>query len=372
MEEDMNRNLKKSIISLFAILSFCIFNSSSVTGQISYLNSIKKIDIHTHIVSDASYLKDVMEELNMKFFTICTRGTDMDRINFQVNAAKEFCNQYPRYYAWSTTFDLTHRNDTDWINQVKRYLKDSFDNGAVAVKVWKDIGMQIKNPNGEYIQIDDSMFNPIFDYIEQEGKTLFAHMGEPIQAWMPLPIGADGKPRSYWANNPEWHFWDKPDKPSYNEIIAARDHVLAKHPNLRVVACHLGSLEFDVDEVAKRFDKYPNFVVDTAARIGNLMSQERGKVRAFLIKYQDRILYGTDMFGGMITSSGAKRTPEQAERAKQSLSRRYSNDFEFFATDNEISRRDYSIRGLALPKEVLYKIFYGNAVRWVPGINKDF
>jgi predicted TIM-barrel fold metal-dependent hydrolase len=407
----MGRCQKFLLLGLIIVGFFCFIYPKTM-GQLYYLKSIKKIDIHTHIVSDASYLREVMDELNMKFFTICTRGVNMDVMNFQVNTAKQFCNEYPRYYAWSTTFDLTQRNEPDWVEQVKGYLKDSFDNGAVAVKVWKEIGMEIKNSKGEFIQIDDPMFTPIFNYIAQEGKPLFAHIGEPIQAWMPLPIGPGGKPTSYWANNPEWHFWDKPDKPSYNHIMAARDHILANYSNLKVIGCHLGSVEFDVDELAKRFDKYPNFAVDTAARINYLMGQQRGKVRAFLIKYQDRILYGTDMLsGGMINidpeqliyiapeqvekikqslllkkdikQEQAKNeiqtllkkyslSPEQAERAKQRLLQRYLDDFVFYSTDDEISMREYSLQGLALPKNVLQKIFYENAVKWIPGVNKDF
>jgi polyhydroxyalkanoate synthesis regulator phasin len=185
--------------------------------------------------------------------------------------------------------------------------------------------------------------------------------------------------------------------------MAARDHILANYSNLKVIGCHLGSVEFDVDELAKRFDKYPNFAVDTAARINYLMGQQRGKVRAFLIKYQDRILYGTDMSGGMINiapeqvekikqslllkkdikQEQAKNeiqtllkkyslSPEQAERAKQRLLQRYLDDFVFYSTDDEISMREYSLQGLALPKNVLQKIFYENAVKWIPGVNKDF
>ena len=71
--------------------------------------------------------------------------------------------------------------------------------------------------------------------------------------------------------------------------------MLAAHPKLRVIGCHLGSMEHDVDEIAKRLDRYPNFAVDTAARVVNLMAQPREKVRAFLIKYQDRVLWGTDL-----------------------------------------------------------------------------
>lgn len=370
----MNLRLKKLLLGLFSIVIFCVFSSQNVMGQLYYLNSIKKIDIHTHISSDAVYLREVMDKLNLKFFTICNKGLYVERMNFQVNAAKQFCNKYPRYYAWCTTFDLTRKNEPDWIDQVKMHLKNSFDNGAVAVKVWKDVGLEIMNPDGEFIQIDDPMFNPIFDYIEQEGKTLFYHIADPIQDWMPLPVEPDGKPQR--------HLRDKSGKPSYFEIIAAGDNMLAKHPNLKFVGCHFGSIDFDLDELAKRFDKYPNLAVDACGRTRTryLIGQERGKVRAFFIKYQDRILYGSDISGGMIPSDylldmtkiGEKWTPEQVSGKKESLLRKYNDDFIYYGTDDEIPRGDYLTHGLALPEEVLYKIFYGNAVKWVLGTNKNF
>src|SRR5216110_196673 len=95
-----------------------------------------------------------------------------------------------------------------------------------------------------------------------------------------------------------------PERPSKERILTARDRMLAKHPTLRVVGCHLGSMETDVDEIAKRFDRYPNFAVDTAARVSYLMLQPREKVRAFLLKYQNRVLYGTDLdvLGGGVRS----------------------------------------------------------------------
>src|SRR2546423_1885391 len=83
------------------------------------------------------------------------------------------------------------------------------------------------------------------------------------------------------------------DLPSHQELIAARDAVAAQHPTLRVVGAHLGSLEYDVDEIARRFDQHPNFVVDISARLTDFALQDTAKVRRFCIQYQERILWGT-------------------------------------------------------------------------------
>jgi predicted TIM-barrel fold metal-dependent hydrolase len=378
----MIRKFNYSIIGL-CIISLLFF-SLNLFAQLDYLMSIKKIDAHVHIRSDAPYLRKILDDLNMKFCTICTGGLNLDRMNFQINVAKEITKEYPRYYAWLTTFDLTQRDDPDWADNVIKQLKEDFKNGAVGVKIWKDIGMEIKNAEGEYIQVDDPMFEPIFNFIEQEGKTVLAHLGEPIQAWMVPYLPVEGVPGNYWTKHPEYSFWDKPELPSYNDIMAARDHVLERHPNLKFVGAHLGSLEFDVEEIIKRFDRYPNFAVGIGGRTRYLMWQARGKIREFFIKYQDRIMYGTDRSGGLIGRNGKAATPEDIEKSKSLILYRHDLFFRYYATDEEIPwgnyiysdkpqpKPTYTVRGLALPKEVLDKVFYKNAIMWFPEIEKDF
>jgi predicted TIM-barrel fold metal-dependent hydrolase len=118
-------------------------------------------------------------------------------------------------------------------------------------------------------------------------------------------------------------------------------------------------MEADVDQMAQRFDHYPNFAVDTAARVPYFMLQSRDKVRAFLIKYQDRILYATDL---------VVMPRDSTEKALQEWTATYERDWKFFATDQTVEYKGHTYQGLALPEPVLEKIFHGNAVHWFPGI----
>jgi predicted TIM-barrel fold metal-dependent hydrolase len=188
-------------------------------------------------------------------------------------------------------------------------------------------------------------------------RTLFAHLAEPTSCWQPPnPASPDYK---YYNQNPEWFMFLHPDNPSKEAILVARDRLLANNPNLRVVGCHLGSMETDVDEVARHFDRYPNFAVDTAARVPYLMMQSPEKVRAFLIKYQDRVLYGTD--NGLLPGGDPASTLPKWEE-------QYLWDWRYFATNTWIEYNGKKYRGLALPQSVLRKLYHDNAVRWVPGI----
>ncbi len=111
---------------------------------------------------------------------------------------------------------------------------------------------------------------------------------------------------------------------------------MAENPSLRVVGAHLGSMEADVDQVARRFDRYPNFAVDTAARVPYFMLQPREKVRAFLIKYQDRILYATDLEG---------MPKDDTANTLQKWTDTYRRDWKFFSTDQTVESWGTPIRG---------------------------
>lgn len=158
-----------------------------------------------------------------------------------------------------------------------------------------------------------------------------------------------------------------PEYPSYEDQINARDHMVEKHPDLKVVSVHLASLEWNVDEIAKRLDKYPNMAVDMAARISHLQHQaatDWQKVHDFFIKYQDRLLYGTDI----IVRPDEKVTPSEIKEGAHKV---WLDDWQFFTTNEPLSnssQKEY--KGLKLPREVVDKIYYHNALKWIPGISK--
>jgi len=237
-------------------------------------------------------------------------------------------------------------------------LSRALDEGAIGVKIYKSMGMELRRSDGTYVLPDDPVFAPIFTALAQRGTTVYAHLAEPIAAWQPLdPQSPD---YGYYKDNPAWFVHGRAGVPSKDAILAARDRLLEQHPRLRVVGCHLGSMEEDVDDIARRLDRYPNFAVDTAARVVHLMRQPREKVRAFLIKYQDRVLYGTDV--GMIPG-------DDAAAVARKLEERYVRDWAYFATTQAVADEGRTITGLGLPEPVLRKIFRENAVAWVSGLS---
>lgn len=188
------------------------------------------------------------------------------------------------------------------------------------------------------------------------------HLGEPRNCWLPLDQMTVKNDRNYFKRNPKYHMFLHPEMPSYKEQIAARNRMLDKHPNLTFIGAHFGSLEWNVDAIAAFLDRYPNAVVDTAARMGQIQyqsNQKKNRVRQFFIKYQDRIVYGTD--GGVIA-------PGQAKAAYYQMQRRWMSDWKFFCTDEaqSVPELDLPVKGLKLPKRVVLKIYHENMLRIFP------
>jgi predicted TIM-barrel fold metal-dependent hydrolase len=200
---------------------------------------------------------------------------------------------------------------------------------------------------------DNPAFLPIYEMLQKQDRTLVAHLGEPNAAWMP----ADEN-NSYSRSYPTWMMYGHAGTPSKEDILTARDRIAARFPKLRVIGCHLGSNEEDLDTLSKRLDRLPNFAVDLAARIRNLVG-DREKSRAFLIKYQDRILYGTDFTLG---------PGGDDQRAWTNLAGTHDRDWRYFSSAEPLTYGRQQVQGLGMPETVLRKIFRDNAVRWLPGI----
>jgi predicted TIM-barrel fold metal-dependent hydrolase len=316
--------------------------------------------VHVHVFQPAAVYGEMLSRLSLRVLNICV--IDKYERGFgdggaQQLAARALSRATHRRAAWCSTFDPQHWEEPGFAERTTGQLDVTFRNGAVAVKIYKDIGLILRSRSGEYLMPDNPIFSPILDAIADRDKTLFAHIAEPSAAWRP-PDPANPH-YSYYKEYPDWNMFLHPERPSKKAILDARDRMLRDHPKLRVVGCHLGSMEENVDDIARRLDLYANFAVDTAERIADLSLQPRDKVRRFLIQYQDRVIYGTDL--------SLMPWQDPVEMARQ-MEETYARDWKFFSTDQMLQYGGRSVRGLALPEPVLRKLYRDNAIKWVPGI----
>jgi predicted TIM-barrel fold metal-dependent hydrolase len=334
----------------------------SQSQQSKYLHSLAAlhpIDAHSHIWRNDPAFTAMLKRWNLDVVDILyvdDKQASALPLAQQRTAALAFVRSAHGHASLCTTFDPFRFSEPDFLKTTIDGLNSDFANGAIAVKIWKNIGMELQDSAGHYVMADDPRLEPIYLDIESHNKTLIAHQAEPDVAWGPPdPNALD---TSYYAEHPEWNMEKTPNAPTKKTILESRDHLLEQHPHLRVVGAHLGSMEADVDMVASTLDRYPNFAIDIGARVAHLTIQPSSKIRAFLVKYQDRVLYGTD-----IEFSG----DETGNIAVEEWEKQLALDWRYFATADSFDYNGHPVQGLSLPLAVLKKIYHSNAVRWLPG-----
>lgn len=317
---------------------------------------IAKFDSHIHLnTEDTTFIMQAKRD-NFRFLVIVDDRPFGITMADQEKIVRKQLKAFPETIAYATTFSVNRFNTPGWQDETLAYLKNSFEQGAIAVKVWKNIGMDLKDKNGKFVMIDNPKFDAILNYLEQNDTPLVGHLGEPRDCWLPLDEMTFHQ--GYYKSHPEYHMYLHPEYPSYDDQINARDNMLAKHPGLQFIGAHLGSLEWSLEELAKRLDKYPNMAVDLA-RMSNLYFHARNDWQAthdFFVKYQDRLLYATDV--------QVRSLENPAEMNQRTHDNRIFH-WKFFATDEMLSVPDIdgTFKGLKLPRTVVEKIYRENALR---------
>ncbi|HXL58661.1 MAG TPA: amidohydrolase family protein [Chitinophagaceae bacterium] len=327
--------------------------------------SVDKYDCHVHLnINEVRFIQQSVSD-NFKLITINVDvSSEFPTIEEQQELAIKLSETFPGRISYVSTFSVKNFNDDNWIQETITCLKNSFSKGAIAVKVWKNIGMELKDSDNNFVMIDHPKFDPIFGFLIKNNIPLIGHLGEPKNCWEPIEKMTVQGDVNYFSTHPKYHMYLHPEFPSYEDQINARDRMLEKHPDLQFIGAHLGSLEWSIDELAKRLDKFPNMAVDTAARISHLQYQSKTnwqKVHDFCIKYQDRIIYGTD-----IIVNGTKDILEMKKDAHDIRLRHWN----FFTSDAtmRVPKVDGEFKGLKLPGEVVDKIYRKNAERWFQGV----
>lgn len=356
---------KSKIIGAFFVCGCVAFASawgSTATGSYTMADfaSVEKVDIHVHINTTDTALIDQAAADHFRLLTINVDYPDFPALVEQRRVAHALVEAHPERLAYAAAFSMQGWDQPDWQQHVIQLLDSEFAHGAVAVKVWKNIGMSFRDAKGKLVMIDDPKFDPVFEFIRQRNKVLIGHLGEPRNCWLPIDQMTVNGDKEYFREHPQYYMYMHPEMPTYEEQMAARNRMLDRNPQIKFMGAHMASLEWSVDRLAAFLDRYPHTVVDLAARMGQVeyqSNQDRDKVRRFFIRYQDRLLYGTDT-----AQNANEKGPDVRREAHESWLRdwRYLNTKETFK-DPEL---DAPVHGLGLPRDVVRKIFSANAERW--------
>ncbi|MDX1637152.1 MAG: amidohydrolase family protein [Balneolaceae bacterium] len=330
----------------------------------SIYDDVEKIDAHMHYNCRRPALLEAARAERFRLVSINTEVPFFPSPGEQAAIIRDLNQHDETVISHLTTFTTVNWGAGGWPDQAIGQITSGMEQGAVGVKVWKNIGMELKDEDGDFVMIDHPSFDPVFEYCTSRDIPVLGHLGEPRNCWLPVSEMTVQGDRDYFETHPEYHMYRHPEYPSYEQQLAARDRRLRKHPDLRFIGAHLASLEWSVDRLADWLDRFPNAVVDLAERICHLQYQaveEWEKVRNFVIEYQDRILYGTDLIDDETVS---------AEKVRSRIIRKWHMHWQFFATGDMMSvyKVEKPFKALNLESSVLKKIFRENALRWYPGL----
>ena len=287
-----------------------------------------------------------MDSLNLQVMVNATPSSGA-RLEQQLAAVK--ASRYPDRFVMFASLDLRNVGPGSGA-RIAAQLEADVKAGAVGIgEIMKSFGLSIRKADGTRLKLDDPELDPVWETAARLRIPVFIHVGDPAEFFEPLDYTNER-----WlelALFPDRRYQDRSRFPSFEELMAERDRLIARHPNTIWVLAHLGWHAQNLARLGAMFDKNPNLYSEVGAVLYDLGRQPR-TARAFMIKYQDRILFGKDSF-----------QPDE-----------YPYYWRVFETEDEYFDyyRNYhafwKLYGLGLPDSVLRKLYYGNAVKIIPGL----
>jgi predicted TIM-barrel fold metal-dependent hydrolase len=239
----------------------------------------------------------------------------------------------------------------DW---AAKQVEEQVKLGASGIKIWKNLGLHIKDPQGNLVKVDDPRLDPIFETAASLKIPVYMHISDPVAFFD--PIDQFNERIDDLGEHPEWSFFG-PQFPSFLEVMEQFANRIRRHKKTQFIGCHVASYAENLTWVSSLLDECPNLCVDISERIGELGRQPY-TTRKFFIQYADRIIFGID------------RLPDKVWY--QIYARFLETDDEYFNYDPTYPPRQgrWFIYGIYLPDEVLGKVYYKNLSR-ILRINKQ-
>jgi uncharacterized protein len=286
-------------------------------------------------------LVQIMDDTNVRTVVILT-GMWGDKLQHVID---EMVKPYPGRFIVFTQIDWSKVDDPNFSQEMVAQLDDAVARGARGLKQLKDLGLTDRDKSGNLIAVDDPRLDLVLDECGRLGIPFVIHTSDPEAFFRPV----DNQNERYQEliSHPDWSFYG-PQFPSKESLLAARDRMFAKHPHTTFVALHVANWPENLDYVSHLLDTLPNVMVDFAAREAEL-GRQPARARDFLIRYQDRVMFGTD---------------HNMDEAM------YRNYFRWLETDDQYfnywgypGQGRWKIYGVNLPDTVLEKIYHKNAER---------
>ena len=251
-------------------------------------------------------------------------------------------------------------NEPGWSAKTAAELERCFLAGAAGLKINKVLGLDLKNSDGSYIQSDDPRFDPIWEMCAKHNRPVMIHTSDSYGRFLPIGPENERYEAGLWHSNTEGNYYQT-GQPTPEVIEKARENMHAKHPRTRFVNAHLAMLYYDMDKVAALLDKYPNADVEISATVQDL-GRAPLMIRKFFLKYQDRILFGSDGNPGR----GIEEFWVPHWRFLETYDEHFDHPAQLRSATGAPLHGRWRISGIGLPDTVLRKVYYTNALRYLP------
>jgi predicted TIM-barrel fold metal-dependent hydrolase len=331
------------------------------------------IDVHTHLGWRARSTGGVSVGEEMRFLStapdllaVMDRRNVQTMVNLTGGVGKGLADSIRQYEGPAPGRFLTFTEPSFYRVQEPGFAQWQADEagrakaaGARGVKVLKTLGLFLREPlgTGKLVKVDDARFDPLWEACGALGLPVAIHVADP-EAFF-LPTDRFNERYEELSNHPDWSFHGR-DFPPFQDLLEARNRVLARHPKTTFIVLHVGNNAENLAYVGECLDRYPNMQVEMGARIGELGRQPRTS-RRFFDRYQDRILFGTDAV------PNGHETPQQVfgDQLYQIYYRFLETEDEYFdyAPAPVPPQGRWQIYGLGLPEGVLKKVYHDNAAR---------
>jgi predicted TIM-barrel fold metal-dependent hydrolase len=308
------------------------------------------IDVHNHQwimpIQDLDKLVVEMDSLNMGVMVNLSgfRGKVLEWSLDNVS------KNHPNRFVVFLNINFENLDDKGWPEETLAMMDEAVKQGVKGLKVYKGLGLTDKDNEGNRIAVDDPRLDPIWAKCGELGIPVLIHSGEPNSFWNPKD-----KHNERWLElkkNPD-RYRDPKKIPPFEQIMGEQHHVFKIHPNTKFINAHLGWFGNDLERLGKLFDEMPNVYTELGAVLAELGRQPK-VARAFMIKYQDRVMFGKDTY----------------------KKEEYYTYFRVLETGDEYFdyyrkyHAHWKLYGLELPDSVLKKVYYENALKVIPGIDQ--
>ena len=325
------------------------------------------IDIHVHapdLTTDAAYKGFValLDRVGVGAVANMDGGTGA-----HLDAVLKAGAPYRDRIANFITFSADGINEPGWSQKFAAEMERAFKAGALGMKVWKTLGLTAKNPDGSFIQADDPRLDPIWEMCAKYDRPVMIHLSDSIGRFYPIGPKNERYEAGLWAKpgDTEGNYYNN-GFPTHETIEKARENMHRKHPKTRFVNAHLAMLYYDPAKLAKFLDTYPNADVEIGATVQDLGRAPR-LWREFIIKYQDRVLLGTD--GGPERGVDDFWTPHW--RFLETYDEYFEHPAQLRTEGGSPGHGRWNISGIGLPDTVLRKVYYQNALRHLPALRES-